>query len=414
MDWVQHGIWWHVYPLGFCGAPLAAEAGAGEPRLRRLLSWLDYAVELGVSGLMLGPVFESQTHGYDTLDHYRVDPRLGSDADLDDLIDACRTRGLRVVLDGVFSHVGDRHPLVLEAARTGFDGPAAEWLDIDRSAPEGPRPRVFEGHGSLVRLNHQVPQVVAYVADVMRHWLDRGIDGWRLDAAYSVAPEFWAAVLPAVRERHREAWVFGEVIHGDYAAFVEQSGVDSVTQYELWKAIWSSLVDRNFFELDWTLSRHNDLLEHVTPVTFVGNHDVTRIASAVGPDAAVVALAILMTVGGIPAVYYGDEQGWTGIKEDRAGGDDAIRPAFPAGPDRLAIEGADTFRAHQDLIGLRRRNAWLVTATTESIAITNTRYVYRARASKGAETLVVEVDVTDAPQIVIRNGDGGTLWQLGT
>jgi glycosidase len=414
MDWVQHGIWWHVYPLGFCGAPLAAEAGAGEPRLRRLLSWLDYAVELGVSGLMLGPVFESQTHGYDTLDHYRVDPRLGSDADLDDLIDACRTRGLRVVLDGVFSHVGDRHPLVLEAARTGFDGPAAEWLDIDRSVPEGPRPRVFEGHGSLVRLNHQAPQVVAYVADVMRHWLDRGIDGWRLDAAYSVAPEFWAAVLPAVRERHREAWVFGEVIHGDYAAFVEQSGVDSVTQYELWKAIWSSLVDRNFFELDWTLSRHNDLLEHVTPVTFVGNHDVTRIASAVGPDAAVVALAILMTVGGIPAVYYGDEQGWTGIKEDRAGGDDAIRPAFPAGPDRLVIEGADTYRAHQDLIGLRRRNAWLVTATTESVAITNTRYVYRARSADGDETLVVEVDVTDEPQVVIRDGDGAALWQLGT
>jgi glycosidase len=414
MDWVQHSIWWHVYPLGFGGAPLTAEPAPGEPRLRRLLTWLDYAIELGASGLMLGPVFESQTHGYDTLDHYRVDPRLGSDADLDDLIGACRARGLRVVLDGVFSHVGDRHPLVLEAARTGFDGPAAEWLDIDRSAPGGPRPRVFEGHGSLVRLNHRAPQVTAYVADVMDHWLDRGIDGWRLDAAYSVEPGFWAAVLPAVRERHPGAWVFGEVIHGDYAAFVEQSGVDSVTQYELWKAIWSSLVDRNFFELDWTLTRHNELLEHVTPVTFVGNHDVTRIASAVGPDAAVVALAILMTVGGIPSVYYGDEQGWTGIKEDRAGGDDAVRPAFPAGPDRLAIEGAGVYRAHQDLIGLRRRHAWLATATTESVAITNTRYVYRARSADGTDTLVVEVDVTDTPQVVVRDGDGTVLWELGT
>ena len=414
MDWVQHCIWWHVYPLGFCGAPLTAEPAPGEPRLRGLLTWLDYAVELGVSGLVLGPVFESQTHGYDTVDHFRIDPRLGSDSDLDDLIVACRARGLRVVLDGVFSHVGDRHPLALDAARTGFEGSAAEWLDIDRTAPGGPRPRVFEGHGSLVRLNHRAPQVAAYVADVMNHWLDRGIDGWRLDAAYSVDPEFWAAVLPAVRERHPGAWVFGEVIHGDYAAFVAESGVDSVTQYELWKAIWSSLVDRNFFELDWTLTRHNDLLEHLTPVTFVGNHDVTRIASAVGPDAAVVALAILMTVGGIPSVYYGDEQGWTGIKEDRAGGDDAVRPAFPAGPDRLAIGGAGIYRAHQDLIGLRRRHAWLVSATTESVAITNTRYVYRARSAEGAETLVVEVDITDAPQVVIRDGDGAALWQFGT
>src|SRR5665647_816764 len=410
MEWVQHCIWWHVYPLGFCDAPRTADAARGEPRLRKLLSWLDYAVELGVNGLMLGPVFASQTHGYDTLDHFRIDPRLGSDSDLDDLIAACRARGLRVVLDGVFSHVGDQHLLALDAARTGFEGPAAEWLDIDRTAPGGPRPRVFEGHGLLVRLNHRAPQVAAYVADVLNHWLDRGIDGWRLDAAYSVGPEFWATVLPAVRERHPVAWASGEATHSYYAAFVAESGVDSVTQYELWKAIWSSLVDRNFFELDWALTRHNDLLEHLTPVTFVGNHDVTRIASAVGSDAAVVALAILMTVGGIPSVYYGDEQGWTGIKEDRAGGDDAVRPAFPAGPDRLAIEGAGIYRAHQDLIGLRRRHAWLVTATTEAIAITNTRYVYRAPSADRADTLVVEVDVTDAPCVVIRDGDGAALW----
>jgi glycosidase len=162
------------------------------------------------------------------------------------------------------------------------------------------------------------------------------------------------------------------------------------------------------------LSRHNDLLEHVTPVTFVGNHDVTRIATAVGHDAAVVALAVLMTVGGIPSVYYGDEQGWTGLKEDRAGGDDAVRPAFPAAPDQLASEGAGIYRAHQDLIGLRRRHAWLVTATTESVAITNTRYVYRVRSAGGGDALVVEIDLTDAPRVVIRDGDGTALWPVGT
>lgn len=420
MTWADDCVWWHVYPLGFCGAPVRADERpadggwpSGTPRLDRLLAWLDYAIELGASGLLLGPVFDSVSHGYDTLDHLRVDPRLGTDADVDALLAACHARGMRVAFDGVFNHVSDQHPLFLEAARNGFDGPAAQWFDIDRTDPDHPVPRVFEGHGALVRLNHANPDVVAYVARVMNHWLDRGLDGWRLDAAYAVDPKFWAQVMAVVRERHRDAWVFGEVIHGDYADFVERSGIDSVTQYELWKSIRSSLDDRNFFELDWTLSRHNAFCARFTPATFVGNHDVTRIASAVGSDGAVAALAILMTVGGIPSIYYGDEQGFTGIKEERAGGDDAIRPAFPDSPSHPVGSGADIYRTHQDLIGLRRRHRWLTTATTEAVELTNTRYVYRARAAAGDASLTVEVDITDAPRVTITDAAGGVLWRYG-
>ena len=110
MSWVEHAVLWHVYPLGFTGAPIrdAAEPAPAH-RLPRLTAWLDYAVELGVSGLSLGPVFASQSHGYDSTDQFRVDPRLGTGQDLDDLLAACRRRGLRVVLDGVFNHVGDQH-----------------------------------------------------------------------------------------------------------------------------------------------------------------------------------------------------------------------------------------------------------------------------------------------------------------
>src|SRR6188508_613052 len=100
--WADHAIWWHVYPLGFTDA---LHAGPGH-RLGQLVDWLDYAVELGASGLQLGPVFASGSHGYDTVDHFRVDPRLGDDADLVALVDAAHRRGLRVVLDGVFNHVG--------------------------------------------------------------------------------------------------------------------------------------------------------------------------------------------------------------------------------------------------------------------------------------------------------------------
>ncbi|WP_229715872.1 alpha-amylase family protein [Mangrovihabitans endophyticus] len=382
-------IWWHVYPLGFCDAPIRVPDPAPGHRLRRLLNWLDYAVQLGVNGLLLGPVFASQTHGYDSLDQFRIDPRLGTDEDFDDLMRACRERGLSVLLDGVFNHVGAGHPML---GTEGFARP-------DR--------RAFEGHDTLVTLDHRSPQVSAYVRDVMNHWMDRGVRGWRLDAAYAVDPDFWQDVLPQVRERHPGAWFVGEVIHGDYPEFVSRSGVDSVTQYELWKAIWSSLRERNFFELDWALRRHNEFLDRFPPATFVGNHDVTRIASRADP---ILALTVLMTVGGVPSVYYGDEQGFRGVKEERLGGDDAVRPAFPQRPEELASWGAEIYRTHQFLIGLRRRNPWLFSARTETVELTNTRYVYRATGKADGESLTVELDVTQQPRASVRDAQGQVLW----
>ncbi|OIQ86396.1 neopullulanase [mine drainage metagenome] len=413
MGWIDHCVWWHVYPLGFTGAPVRDQDAGPGGGLARIGHWLDYAVELGVSGLSLGPVFASQTHGYDSVDQFRIDPRLGGLDDLDDLVAACKARGLRVLLDGVFNHVGSGHPLVQQALREGPDGPYASFFRIDWDAPGGVQVGTFEGHDSLVALNHQSPQVADYVTSVMDYWLDRGVDGWRLDAAYAVAPEFWAAVLPAVRGRHPDAWFVGEVIHGEYAGLVAASGMDSVTQYELWKATWSSIVDRNFFELDWTLSRHNELLDRFVPMTFVGNHDVSRIASTAGEAGAVLALVILMTTGGVPSIYYGDEQAFTGVKEDRLGGDDAVRPAFPDDPGALPDRGRWMYRIHQELIGLRRRHPWLVTAQTTTVSLTNTSYVYEARAAQGDGWLRVELDVADGPRARVLDNDGNVVFAFG-
>lgn len=383
-DWARHAIWWQVYPLGFVGAPIREPASQPPVRtLRSLTGWLDYLVELGCNGLLLGPVFASSTHGYDTLDHFRIDPRLGSEDDWDALVEACRSRGVRICLDGVFNHVGRDHP----------------WA---QTHPERLSSGVFEGHDSLVELDHARPEVADYVAQVMCHWLARGADAWRLDAAYATPAKFWQRVLPRVREAHPQAWVFGEVIHGDYPAFVASSGVDSVTEYELWKATWSSLKDTNFYELDWTLNRHNSFLDSFLPQTFIGNHDVTRIATQVGPDNAVLALTVLCTTGGVPSIYYGDEQAFTAVKEERRGGDDAIRPAFPDAPDQLGTLGAWMYRAHQDLIGLRRRHPWLVSARTETLELANERIVYR---STGEDELTVELSLDPHPSALVRHRD---------
>jgi cyclomaltodextrinase len=424
-DWVTHAVWWQLYPLGFVGAPQQHTLGDdGAPStdihhtLNRIIDWLDYAIELGASGIALGPIFQSETHGYDTTDYFAIDARLGDTDDFRRLVHEAHSRGLRVLLDGVFNHVGrsfaqfhkelSQTAPTDQASQTGEASQPSEavQVDVEREPSWFIRSddavdahnggfESFEGHAALVKLNHSEPAVADFVVNVMNHWLELGADGWRLDAAYAVDPQFWASVLPRVRAAHPDVYVAGEVLHGDYAAFVTESGVDAVTQYELWKAIWSGISEANFFELAWAMDRHTEFLQTFTPLTFVGNHDVTRIASAIGDKRHLAhALVVLFTVGGTPTIYYGDEQAFVGVKEERAGGDDAIRPEFPVGGrGELAAEGWPTFHVHQELIGLRRRHPWLHRATATTLQLTNGTYAYEA--SGEGERLVVSLNLED-------------------
>ena len=392
-SWIRDAICWQVYPLGFCGAPRHREDLGGEGyggadgenvvhRLGRLTGWLDHLVSLGANVLLLNPLFDSVSHGYDTLEHRRVDPRLGDEEDFDALVAACHERGIRVVLDGVFNHISHLHPT---ARRAIAAGPGTE--EGDRIRWSGTSPYGFEGSDDLIEIDLADPVIQDRVVEIMGRWLERGADGWRLDAMYSAGAEAWAPILERVRAAHPEAWLLGEMIHGDYPAFAAASGADSLTQYELWKAIWSSLRDGNLFELAHALGRHQDFLDTeggAHPLTFVGNHDTTRIASQL-PDGRQLApaTALLALLPGIPAVYAGDEFGAVGAKEERAGGDDAIRPWFPRTPDEVvaAHEAPDTdgesprslqlllpeaagriLEVHRRLLSLRRRERWLSTA----------------------------------------------------
>lgn len=370
-------IWWHVYPLAALGAPIRDTKDAAH-RLRGLEPWLDYLVELGCNGLLLGPIFESVTHGYDTLDHLRIDARLGDDTDIDWLINACATRGINIMLDGVFNHVARTHPWVEQ----GLAG------DTD-----------WEGHNELATLHHDEREIRDAVVDIMCHWLRRGIAGWRLDVAYAVPSEFWRDVLSRVREEFPDAMFLGEVIHGDYAEIAASGTLDAVTQYELWKATWSSLADANFWELAHALERHPaDLLTN----TFIGNHDVDRIASTVGPDKLILAAAILMTVPGMPSIYYGDEQGFTGTRGEGWSADDAVRPALPTTPAELSPLGGWIFTEYQKLIGVRRRNAWLTRARVEVLDKTNETISFTC--TDGEHTLQTDLWLDPTPGVRIHAG----------
>jgi cyclomaltodextrinase len=391
--WWRDAIWWHVYPLGFLGALSTGPAAPATPApLRRLEPWLDYLISLGANGLMLGPVFASEHHGYETVDHLRVDPRLGTESDLEWLFDACHQRGIRVLLDGVFHHVARSHPAFADVLEKGRESDFASWfrLEFDPAVgPDGFTYADFEGHRELVALNHAEPAVLDYVVDAACHWLKRGADGFRLDAAYAVPTTFWRAFADKVRSRHPDTFLLGEVLHGDYASFAEEAGLDSVTQYELWKAMWSSCNDTNLHELAWALDRHATICRRTMPLTFPGNHDVTRIASQLtDPTLLGHVLAVLLTVPGLPAIYAGDEQAFRGVKRHERGGDDDIRPVFPDHPDELAPYGRDTFALHQELIGLRRRHPWLATGRLTVAHVDNSTLAYQIDGPDGKSAVI--------------------------
>jgi cyclomaltodextrinase len=210
---------------------------------------------------------------------------------------------------------------------------------------------------------------------------------------------FWAEVADRVRARHPDAYLMGEVIHGDYAEFVRAGHLESVTQYELWKAIWSSLNDDNFHELAHALGRHDELLDTFVPYTFVGNHDVTRIATQLDDTRHLRhALVVLTTVAGTPAIYAGDDHAFTGRKEDRPGGDDEVRPPFPDSPDQLSRLGLPTFHHHQQMLSVRRQHPWLHTARTRVSHVSNQQIVYES--TSGENRLLVALSTADSAATV--------------
>lgn len=400
-SWIEETAWWHIYPLGFLGAEKEALSLDREsiPRLRNLEPWLKYLLELGCNGLLLAPIFSSATHGYDTTDFFKIDPRLGNEEDFQWLIDTCKSFGIKLILDGVFNHVGRHFGPFEDVRHHKQNSRYAHWFHIDWNNgynEDGFSYRNFEGHHQLVTLNHDNPEVVDYVVQVMTHWLSKGINGWRLDAAYAVPQHFWRATLPRVMSQFPDAWILGEVIHGDYGNIASQTSLHSITQYELWKAIWSGLNDRNFFELSHALNRHNQFLSTLLPNIFLGNHDVTRIATQLKePKHLDLALCILMTVPGIPSIYAGDEQAFRGRKEHRPGGDDEIRPAFPTDPSGFLTEGWNTFTKYQTMIRFRRSNSWIGHGRIKVLTLSNMLLVYEVAADH--RRVVVALNCSDTP-----------------
>ena len=410
-SWWHRAAFYHIYPLGSCGAPEVNDgAGPAVPRIDAITSDLDRIVSLGFNALYLGPLFESGSHGYDTHDYFRLDRRLGEDDDLASLVAAAHERGVAVVVDGVYNHVGRGFEPFVRLREEGPDSPYRSWFrGVDFAADnrfgDGFVYEGWEGVEELVALNHDNPEVREYAIRAAEHALERyDVDGIRLDVAYSLPFEFIDALARRVRGLRADAWLMGEVVHGDYAAFLAPGRLDSVTNYECHKGLWSSFNDRNLHEIAHSLDRlfggggllADALARGNVLYNFADNHDVDRLASKLAADDHAFPLyAILWTMPGIPSVYYGSEYGIRGRKDQ---GDSALRPAA----DEIRRERPELAAYLRELNEVRASSAALRTGDFRLLGVDSATLLF-ARTSPGGstpaggETVLVAVNADPEP-----------------
>ena len=222
MNWYENAVMYHIYPLGFCGAPKCNEGGEPVNRLEKVLDWIPHLKELGVDAVYFGPVFESVEHGYDTTDYRVIDRRLGTNEMFAHICDELHKNGIRVILDGVFNHVGRNFWAFKDVQEKGQASEYCDWfagLNFGGQSPCGDNfwYEGWNGYYNLVKLNLRNWHVCDYLIDAVGMWMDQfHIDGIRFDAADCVDFDFFRRIHNFCKERNPEFWLMGEIIHGDY------------------------------------------------------------------------------------------------------------------------------------------------------------------------------------------------------
>lgn len=408
-------IFYHIYPLGLCGAPRTNDGNEPGERLRKLFEWADYIRDLGANAVYFGPLFESVAHGYDTTDYFRIDSRLGTNDTLRELVAHYHSRGIKVVLDGVFNHCGRRFPQFLDVIANGQASQYCGWfdgLDFGRRSPLGDPfdYKTWAGHYSLVKFNLRNPDVRRHLFDAVAFWIrEFGIDGVRLDAADSLDFDFMKELSGFCKSLRSDFLLLGEVVHGDYGRWANPGMLDTVTNYEVYKGLWSAHNDVNYFEIGHSLEREfgeRGIYKGLPLYNFADNHDVPRAASILKKPADIFPLYVLLfTIPGMPSIYYGSERGLKGVKEN--GQDYALRPAMELGG-MASLGVVDLLDAIKKLIAIRKDSGALRHGSYETICLNHKQFAFARRF--GDETVIVAVnsDAKEAEiELKIDLGGGG-------
>jgi cyclomaltodextrinase len=461
--WVRDAVFYQIFPDRFARSSRVAKPPTLEPwdspptthgfkggDLLGIVDRLPYLADLGVTALYLTPIFTSASnHRYHTDDYFHVDPLLGGDAALRELLDAAHGRGMRVVLDGVFNHTGRGFLQFHHILENGIDSPYLDWYHVDRDRLRAgrpliayPRPGDLDGHGgslrqlgyqgwwdlpALPKLNTDNPETREHLLAVAEHWLRFGADGWRLDVPEEIADaSFWRSFRERCRAADPEAYLVGEIWH-EAPEWLSGDRFDGVMDYPLAEAILGFTSGRHLDHR--VLATHHEYSQGVRPLdgpAFAGvlahvlglydpavtavqlnlldSHDTPRFLTLASGDRATLRLATLLqvTLPGAPCIYYGDEIGMEG------GPDPDSRRAFPDDESRWDRSLLDFTRA---AIALRHASAglrglgWRVAGATDgAIALDRgegtDRWMVALNAGEAPVELTIEVPDADRRALV--------------
>ena len=412
--WAYEGIFYQIYPIGFCGAPTAND-GKTVSRILKLKDWSSYLESLGISSILLNPIFESDNHGYDTRDYKKIDCRLGTNEDFAEVCKDLHAHNVKIVLDGVFNHVGRGFWAFKDVQEKKWDSPYKDWFCINFDGNscynDGFWYEGWEGHFELVKLNLANSAVVDYLLECVKGWIDEfDIDGLRLDVAYCLDRNFMKRLRSFCQELKPDFALIGEVLFGDYNQIVNDEMLRSCTNYECYKGIYSSFNSMNMFEIAHSLNRQYGpeqwcIYRGKHLMSFVDNHDVTRIASILtNKNHLPLTYGLLLGMPGVPCIYYGSEWGEEGVKAPN--NDYALRPCFEEPkPNELTEE-------IKKMIHVRTGSNALCHGSYRNVVLTNHQLIFERRTDD--ERMLVAINASDAP-FTAHNGElGGTMTDLLT
>lgn len=394
--WAYESVFYQIYPLGFCGAPFEND-GVQTHKIKKVEEWIPHMKKLGINAIYFSPVFESDTHGYNTRDYKKIDVRIGTNQDFKEVCQRLHENGIRVVLDGVFNHVGRGFYQFQDVLKNREASPYLNWFHINLGGNsnynDGLWYEGWEGNYDLVKLNLQNGEVVNHILDAVQYWIDEfDIDGLRLDVAYCLDENFVRTLRSFTTEKKPDFFLLGEMLHGDYNRLMNDSMLHSVTNYECYKGLYSSFNSMNMFEINhsllrqfgpenWTLYKGKHLL------SFVDNHDVTRVASILSNEKHLPLIyAMCFGMPGIPCVYYGSE--W-GTRADKSQGDPALRPCFEQ------PEWNELSEFISKLAEAKKNSEALNYGSFRSVLLTNRQCIFE-RASEH-ERVLVAINADEAP-----------------
>lgn len=411
--WYEKSVFYQIYPIGFCGAPTSND-GVYQNRIKKVIDWIPHIRETGCDAVYFSPIFDSDNHGYDTRDYKNIDCRLGNNEDFKEVCRALHENGIKVVLDGVFNHVGRGFWAFKDVQEKKWDSPYKDWFHIsfdgNSNYNDGFWYEGWEGHFELVKLNLRNPAVVNYLLECVDFWKNKfDIDGLRLDVAYCLDQDFLRTLRSHCNSLKEDFVLIGELLHGDYNQFVSDDKLHSCTNYECYKGLYSSMNSLNMFEIvhsllrqfgpdNWCLYRGKHLL------CFVDNHDVTRVADILtDKNHLPLIYGVLFGMPGVPCVYYGSEWGALGKKQD---GDHALRPCFEKPEtNELTAFISKLAKAHKE-------SKALCFGSFKSVVLTNKQAIFERKCDD--ERVLVAVNIENAPYTAHFDAGCGTAVDLIT